>query len=133
MRVPEIFIGRTQHKQLKRIVADAFRNRDRIAPFLSAELRRAGLCDDQVLAGDRVAPDRQVSYRLDWGAATPYRTLVYPDDLQDEDQQISLLSPIGTALLGLRQGDQMMVFLPESGFHKLYVEGVRQALEQTPS
>ena len=125
MRVPEIFIGRTQHKQLKRIVAEAFRNRDRIAPFLSAELRRADLCDDRMLAGDRVAPNRQVSYRLDWGAATPYRTLVYPDDLHDEDRQISLLSPIGTALLGLRQGDQMMVFLPESGFHKLYVDGVR--------
>jgi regulator of nucleoside diphosphate kinase len=125
MRVPDIFIGRSQHKQLKRIVAQAFRNRDRIAPFLSAELRRAGLCDDQVLASDRVAPNRQVSYRLDWGAATPYRTLVYPGDLQDETQQISLLSPIGTALLGLRQGDQMLVFLPQSGFHKLYVDGVR--------
>src|SRR6185312_13065224 len=125
MRVPDIFIGRTQHKQLKRIVAEAYRNRDRIAPFLSAELRRAGLCDDQVLPDNRVAPNRQVSYRLDWGAATPYRTLVYPDDLQDETQQISLLSPIGTALLGLRQGDQMHVFLPESGFHKLYVDGVR--------
>ena len=125
MRVPDIFIGRSQHKQLKRIAAEAFRNRDRIAPFLSAELRRAGLCDDQMLGCERVAPNRQVSYRLDWGAATPYRTLVYPDDLQDESGQISLLSPIGTALLGMRQGDQMLVFLPESGFHKLYVDRVR--------
>ena len=74
---------------------------------------------------DRVIPDREVSYRLDWGAATPHRTLVYPEDLQDEAGQISLLSPIGTALLGMRQGDQMLVFLPESGFHKLYVESVR--------
>lgn len=128
---PEIFISRSHHKHLKRIVAEAFRNRDRIAPFLSAEIRRAGLCDDEALSEDRVAPNRQVSYRLDWGPATPYRTLVYPGDLHDDAGQISLLSPIGTALLGLREGDQMLVFLPESGFHNLYVEGVRRALEQT--
>jgi hypothetical protein len=29
------------------------------------------------------------------------------------------------ALLGLKTGDEMLVFLPGSGFHKLYVEGVR--------
>jgi regulator of nucleoside diphosphate kinase len=129
---PEIFISRSHHKHLKRVVAEAFRNRDRIAPFLSAEVRRAALCDDGSLSEDRVAPNRQVSYRLDCGPATRYRTLVYPGDLLDDAGQISLLSPIGTALLGLREGDQMLVFLPESGFHKLYVEGVRQALEQTP-
>ena len=123
---PEIFITRSHHKQLKKVIAEAFRNRDRIAPFLSAEVRRAALCDDEALPHDRVIPDREVSYRLDWGTATPYRTLVYPEDLQDEAGQISLLSPIGTALLGMRQGDQMLVFLPESGFHKLYVESVRQ-------
>ena len=76
-----------------------------------------------------VAPNRQVSYRLDWGPASAYRTLVYPGDLTDEAAQISLLSPIGVALLGLKTGDEMLVFLPGSGFHKLYVEGVRPVPE----
>lgn len=123
---PDIFIDRSQHKHLKKIVAEAFRNRDRIAPFLSAEVRRAALCENGALPEDVVAPHRQVSYRLDWGPATPFLTLVYPEDLQDDAGQISVLSPIGTALLGLRRGDQMLVFLPESGFHKLYVQDVRQ-------
>ena len=35
------------------------------------------------------------------------------------------LSPIGAALLGLRAGDQMPVFLPGTGFHKLHVAGVK--------
>ena len=124
---PEIFISRSQHKHLKKVIAEAFRNRDRIAPFLGAEVRRAALYEDKALPADTVAVNRQVRYRLDWGAATPYRTLVYPEDLHDEAGQISLLSPIGTALLGLRRGDRMPVFLPESGFHKLYVEDVRDA------
>ena len=123
--LPELFIGRSEQKHLKRLVADAFRNRERLAPFLSAEVRRAAYCDDRALPENRVALGRQVSYRLDWGAPSPHRTLVYPEDLQDSATEISLLSPIGTALLGLSQGDEMLVFLPESGFHRLYVESVR--------
>lgn len=126
---PEIFISRSQHKHLKKVIAEAFRNRDRIAPFLGAEVRRAALYEDKAMPADTVSVNRQVSYRLDWGTATPYRTLVYPEDMHDEAGQISILSPIGTALLGLRRDDQMLVFLPESGFHKLYVEGVRDAPE----
>jgi transcription elongation GreA/GreB family factor len=126
---PELFIPRSQHKQLKKVIAEAFRSRDRIAPFLHAEVRRAALCDDAHLPATCVAPNRQVSYRLDWGPASAYRTLVYPGDLTDEAAQISLLSPIGVALLGLKTGDEMLVFLPGSGFHKLYVEGVRPVPE----
>jgi regulator of nucleoside diphosphate kinase len=126
---PEVFIPRSEHKQLKKVIAEAFRSRDRIAPFLSAEVRRAAFCDDAHLPADRIVPNRQVSYRLDWGPPSSYRTLVYPGDLTDETTQISLLSPIGVALLGLQTGDEMLVFLPGSGFHKLFVEGVRPAPE----
>jgi len=33
---------------------------------------------------------------------------------------------LGAALLGLRRGDRMPVFLPEEGFHTLRVIGVRR-------
>lgn len=122
---PDIFIAASHHKQLKKLIAEAFRNRDRAAPFLSAEVRRAAICSDEALPPKSIGPNRQVSYRLDWGPATPPQTLVYPEDLRDPNTEISLLSPIGTALLGLREGDQMLVFLPGSGFHKLYVESVK--------
>ncbi|MEO7054258.1 MAG: GreA/GreB family elongation factor [Rhizomicrobium sp.] len=122
---PEILIARSQKKSLKKLIAQAFRLKDRIAPFLSAEVRRAAICTDDALPGDAVAPGRGVSYRLDWGSATPYRTLVYPQNYTSKRTQISLLSPIGTALLGLRQGAQIRVFLPDSGFHELYVAGVK--------
>lgn len=122
---PEIVIAQSQRKSLKRLIAEAFRLRHRIAPFLSAEVRRAAICKDGALPNDAVAPGRRVSYRLDWGEATPYRILVYPENYADADAQISLLSPIGAALLGLRAGSEIKVFLPGSGFHKLYVVGVK--------
>lgn len=125
MRQPDIFIAQSQRKNLKKLIADAFRRKDRVAPFLSAEVRRAALCDDGTLPDNAVAPGRGVSYQIDWSAPTPYRTLVYPENYADPRVQISLLSPIGAALLGLRKGDGMRVFLPDSGFHNLHVVGVK--------
>jgi regulator of nucleoside diphosphate kinase len=106
------------------LVASAFQHKHRLAPFLSAEVRRALFCEDTLLPPDVVVPGSRVSYRLDWREATAYRPLVYPEDFHDEATQISLLSPIGVALLGLRAGAGMPVFIPESGFHTLRVIGV---------
>jgi regulator of nucleoside diphosphate kinase len=123
--LPDVTIASSHRKRLKRLVAAAFSENNRIAPFLSGELRRAHFCDDAMLAADIVAAGRQVSYRLGEGQATPHRTLVYPEEFSDQNAQISLLSPIGTALLGLRTGDRTHVFLPPNGFHLLEVISVR--------
>jgi regulator of nucleoside diphosphate kinase len=125
--LPDVTIACSQRKRLKRLVATAFADKNRIAPFLSAELRRASFCDDEALPAEIVAAGRRVSYRLAGRAATPYRTLVYPEEFSDEHAQISLLSPIGTALLGLRTGDRTHVFLPPNGFHLLEVAGVKES------
>ena len=123
---PRVILPQSQQKPLKRLVAKAFRQRDRLAPFLSAEVRRALFCDDTLLPQDVVVPGSFVSYRLDWQAATPVRALVYPEEFSDEGTQISLLSPIGVALLGLRAGDGMPVFIPGNGIHTLRVTGVER-------
>lgn len=124
---PRVFLPRSQQKTLKKLVAEAFRHKDRLAPFLSAEVRRAAFCEDAELPGDIVTPGCKVRYRLDWQTPGPERLLVYPADFHDDATQISLLSPIGVALLGLRAGDGMPVFLPESGFHMLRVLAVTRA------
>lgn len=121
---PRVVLPRSHQKPLKRLVAEAFRDRERLAPFLSAEIRRAIFCDDTMVPDDVVVPGCKVSYRLDWQEVMPYRELAYPQDFRDGATQISLLSPIGVALLGLRAGDGMPVFIPERGFHTLRVVGV---------
>src|SRR5690349_2763383 len=114
---PRVILPQSQQKPLKKLAAEAFRNGHRQAPFLSAELRRALFCEDTILPGNIVVPGSRVSYRLDWQAPTPFKTLVYPEAFRDEASQISLLSPIGVALLGLRTGEGMPVFLIGSGIH----------------
>ena len=123
---PRVVLPQSHQKSLKRLVAKAFRQKDRLAPFLSAEVRRALFCEDSLIPDNVVAPGSWVSYRLDWQAVTPIRALVYPEEFHDEGTQISLLSPIGVALLGLRAGDGMPVYIPESGIHTLRVTGVER-------
>ena len=131
---PRVVLPQSHQKNLKRLVAEAFRDKHRLAPFLAAEIRRAIFCDDTLVPDDVVVPGCEVSYRLNWQDVTPYRQLVYPQDFHDDATQISLLSPIGVALLGLRAGDGMPVFIPENGFHTLRVIGVeRPADEQAAS
>lgn len=121
---PRVILPRSQLKPLKRLVEKAFRQKDRLAPFLSAEVRRALFCEDALLPDNVVVPGSWVSYRLDWQGTTPARSLVYPEEFHDERTQISLLSPIGVALLGLRAGEGMPVFMPGTGIHTLRVTGV---------
>lgn len=123
---PRVFLPRSQKKPLEKLISEAFRHKDRLAPFLSAEVRRAAFCEDELLPGGIVTPGCKVSFRLDWQAPMLDRTLVYPADFHDAATQISLLSPIGVALLGLRAGDGMPVFFPETGFHMLRVLAVEQ-------
>lgn len=132
---PRVVLPQSHQKSLKRLVAEAFRNKNRLAPFLSAEIRRALFCEDTFLPDNVVVPGSRVSYRLDWQQPTQFRTLDYPGDFRDEAAQISLLSPIGVALLGLRAGDGMPVFIAGSGIHTLRVVGLEppSALEGAPA
>lgn len=114
-----IFIAQTAHKQLKRIVSDAYNAKQRAATFLDAELRRAVVCE--TLPKNVVAPGSLVSYQLDWGPFSAVREMVYPELFNCDNTQISLLSPIGIALLGLRRGDTMQVLIPDVGFQTLHV------------
>ena len=42
-------------------------------------------------------------------------TLVYPNDASDNTSKISILAPVGSALLGLREGDEMSWPKPGGG------------------
>ena len=61
---------------------------------------------------DVVTMNSQVKFRYLHSDETFTRTLVYPAALADSNQQISVLAPIGAALLGLRIGDKIDWQLP---------------------
>jgi regulator of nucleoside diphosphate kinase len=123
--LPPIFISRSDRKRLTRLVSAAYSHKERTAPFLGAELRRAQFCDPNELPRKIVTVGAEVSYRLGWGPASAYYRLVYPEEFTGAPDQISLLSPIGVALLGLRLGDRMPVFIPGEGFQVIEAMDLR--------
>jgi regulator of nucleoside diphosphate kinase len=122
-KLPRIFITPEDHRKLKRVVRFAYNRHRRTAPFLDAEVRRAEV--NEPLPKHVVKPGSLVRYQLDWGPFTPVRELVYPNYFASDETQISLLSEIGIALLGLRRGDTIQVLLPGVGFQTLHVATVR--------
>jgi transcription elongation GreA/GreB family factor len=120
--LPRVFLTPVDHKQLKRVVSAAYNQGQRTAAFLDSEMRRAVV--GEPVPKNVVKPGSLVRYQLDWGPFSPVRELVYPNYFTGDSNQISLLSEIGVALLGLRRGDIMQVFVLGVGFRTLHVATV---------
>ncbi|MEA1064397.1 nucleoside diphosphate kinase regulator [Apirhabdus apintestini] len=82
------------------------------AEALYNELDRAEILSSDAMPHDVVTMNSQVKFRYLHSDETFTRTLVYPAALADSNQQISVLAPIGAALLGLRIGDKIDWQLP---------------------
>jgi regulator of nucleoside diphosphate kinase len=96
----------------------------RTANFLLEELRRAEICHPADLPEDVVSTNCRVIYRVDDESKSRTHLLVHPDELIWPGGEISVATPLGTALLGLRVGDRMP-FLDDNGeTHEVFVEGI---------
>src|SRR5262249_32916565 len=82
------------------------------AEFLLSQLRRASLCAVESLPASVVSLGSRVIYRVD-DAAPETSTLVLPGEMHRSCDGLSVLTPLGTALLGLRVGARMPFVSPE--------------------
>jgi regulator of nucleoside diphosphate kinase len=90
---------------------------------LDRELDRAEVVAATDVPADVVTMHSVVRVRdLDTGARVDYR-LVFPADADIERHRISVLAPIGTALIGYRAGDRIEWTTP-GGTRRLKVEAV---------
>lgn len=72
---------------------------------LEDELSRAEIVPSHLVPEQVVTMNSTVSFLLA-GTSEPFTlTLVYPDETANRPDRISILAPVGSALLGLRQGD----------------------------
>lgn len=97
------------------------------AEALDNELGRAKIVRNTELPVDVVAMDSQVTF-IDLDTAEESTvTLVYPANANIEQMKISILSPVGTALIGLRVGGKIDWPLPSGKIRHLQVVAVTQA------
>ena len=74
---------------------------------LQAELDRADVVDPAKLPPDVVTMNSTVRFQLEPGGGTFDLRLVYPRDAAGGSDRVSVLAPVGSALLGLSVGDRI--------------------------
>lgn len=94
-----------------------------ISDGLLLELERARVVADVSVPGNVVRMGSTVEYETDTGDARRV-TLVFPRDADISEGKISILTPIGTALLGLAAGQTMNWAARDGRQHKLTVLAV---------
>jgi regulator of nucleoside diphosphate kinase len=90
---------------------------------LEQELERANVVVSERIPSDAITMNSKVLLKdLETGEETVY-ILVYPEDADLLEDKISVLAPVGTAILGYREGDIIDWRIPD-GAVKLQVEKI---------
>ena len=90
---------------------------------LLAELDRAEVVDSRQIPPDVVTMNSKVRFTLESGEEFCL-TLVYPKNIDGSPERISILAPVGSALLGLSAGDHIEWPKPGGGKTKVLLEEV---------
>jgi transcription elongation GreA/GreB family factor len=106
-RLPPITLATHDYNRLMSAASMKGSQRGPHHGFLMAELRRASLCHPDAMPDDVVATDAKVTFRIGGSGRSMARILVYPEDLLWPGAELSVTTPLGIALLGLRVGDRM--------------------------
>ena len=72
---------------------------------LFEELARAEIVEPDEMPPNVVTMNSKVRFAIDQPAEEFCMTLAYPKDMAAEGEHVSVLSPVGNALLGLKVGD----------------------------
>lgn len=130
-RKPAITIGQSEHARLTRMAEGLVMRSPDIADQLLQELERARIVADASLRPDVVRMGSSLRYVADTGEERTV-SLVYPVDANIEAGRISILTPIGTALLGLSSGQSIEWEARDGRTHRLTVEEVAPLAGEGP-
>ena len=126
MKKPTIVITQADYERLSALLESEFAKV--ISPIeylddLRSELKNAQIVKPDKVPRNLVTMNSTVTLRdLETGEKETY-TLVYPDQADIANDRLSVLAPVGTAILGQRVGDEIKWHVP-SGWRRLKVQRV---------
>jgi len=112
MSRPTIIINELDAERIDRLLEQPAFASLPIASALNDELDRAQMCAPQDMPANVVTMNSQVKFRDLAAGEVRTRTLVYPAQMTDSSTQLSVMAPVGAALIGLRTGDTIHWELP---------------------
>lgn len=129
-RKPAITLTRTDHDRLSRLAESAPAHNADIAEQLFQELDRARVVADERIAASVVRMGSRLRFSSDAGADRTV-TIVFPGEADIAAGKISILTPIGVALIGLSSGQSIEWTARDGRTHRLRVECVDETAMRT--
>ena len=123
-RLPEIVVGDTDHARLTTLANAALETVPDTADELLSELDRAKVVADDSVPRDVVRMGSVVEYRSDNDQKRV--TLVFPQEADIASGKVSVLTPVGAALIGLAKGESITWTAPDGSRHELTILSVEQ-------
>jgi regulator of nucleoside diphosphate kinase len=125
---PNVMISAHDAARLERLLETMPRNSFPGREALQAELERAEIVDAADVPPTVVTMNSTVRFRVTDSDEEFCRTLVYPNDVDASGGTLSILAPVGSALIGLSEGDEIEWPKPGGGTLKVQIkEIVKQA------
>ena len=118
--LPPIVISETELERLSLLAMKALRCLPDVSRSLLGEMERAEVLPDAAIPQHVVRMRSVVKFKIDGGQNFKLQ-LVYPGDADIIEGKISILSPVGTALIGLAPGQTMSWFGHNGRRHTLRV------------
>ena len=98
-----IYLTSIDHERLERLLAYVPKNENLLA--LEEDLESAVIVAPLEVPGDVVTMNSRVVFRDEDSGEEEVVTIVYPRSTEPSEGRISVLAPVGSALLGLSVGD----------------------------
>lgn len=122
-RKPSITVTRSDYERLSRL-AEAHAQRDpEVSGELLTELDRARIVKDGKIGADVVCMGSTLRFTSDLGEDRTV-TLVFPGEADIASGKVSVLTPIGAALIGLSAGQSIDCSSRDGRVHRLTVDRV---------
>jgi regulator of nucleoside diphosphate kinase len=112
MTKPTITINELDVERLDTLLAQPAFAGTVVAQALNEELDRAEILPPHAIPADVVTMNSRVRFHDLSREEEHIRTLVYPASLKDSNEQLSVMAPLGAALLGLHVNDEISWKLP---------------------
>ena len=108
--LPDICISSRDFERIENLLDALPQSYSDVKTRLFAELGRADVMDSSLMPPDVVTMNSRVTFTVLSTGQEITSTLVYPDDKISQinsGDRLSILSPVGTALLGLSEGSEI--------------------------
>jgi regulator of nucleoside diphosphate kinase len=123
---PHITLSADDYERLSALAHAAKSKMPDLAAELAEEIGRAHVLGKGRHPQHIVCMNSEVEFRDDTTGRVQKVTLVYPEDADISQGKVSVLTPVGTALIGLRSGGSITWETPAGDVRQLTVLAVRE-------